>query len=681
MSAIGSKQEIRVFVHLAHGFGAQRWQQRLRCGEVVGLIDHLPYGYFWAREEGCAVTYSEDEDETVPWRLLRMGVRWVLGFDFVHAWRNRSGIFDADVVWTHTESQHLAVLLLLLTRPKQRRPKLIAQSVWLFDRWPHFLWLRRLLYRWLLSRADLLTVHSPDNLRRARELFPETRSELVLFGIKTDTLRALHRRPVGRPIHLLSLGNDEHRDWETAIAAARGWEDSELRIVSPRVIEKHLKDIVNVTKAVPRSMPELEALYEWADIVVVAIKPNLHASGITVVLEATVFGLPVICTDTGGLRAYFSDDEIRYVPPRDAAELRRAIADLAADEERRWTLVEHARAQVVSQDLSSRAYARKHAELSRQLLSAPLEPPLQEQSAHRKGYPPLLQQSRRLRGVWAGVAMLMLAVIGLTFFVRAAEPERSQIGNVALDLCGFRPTFVEDFNSLSVSSHPEEQARWFAHTPWGGDFGDAAFADPQPDFPFSVRNGILRIEARKTADGKWHSGLLASARPDGTGFAQRYGYFEVRAKLPSGPGVWPAFWLNANQPHGAKDPSVEIDVLEYYGQFPDGFHSVLHVWDNSGSGNNRVADHVTPVVYGSLYRDFHTYGVDVEPDWVTFYLDRRETWRVATPAELTKPLMVLVNLALGSGWPIDQTPNPSIMEIDYVHAYERDSAERRTNCG
>jgi beta-glucanase (GH16 family) len=297
-----------------------------------------------------------------------------------------------------------------------------------------------------------------------------------------------------------------------------------------------------------------------------------------------------------------------------------------------------------------------------------------------KRHPTHLRLQRRTSFSWSPTAMAALAAIGLAFLGGAAQPERSpQPEGTTLDLCMFRPTFVEDFNSLSISGNPEDHARWFAHTPWGGDFGDAAFTDPQPGFPFSVRNGILRIEARKDTENKWRSGLLASARPDGTGFAQQYGYFEARAKLPPGPGVWPGFWLNANQPN-VKDPSVEIDVLEYYGQFPDGFHSVLHIWDNSGGGNNRVADHITPVAYGSLYDDFHSYGVDVEPDWVTFYLDRRETWRVATPPELTKPLMVLVNLALGSGWPIDQTPNPSIMEIDYVHVYERDPAGRRQNC-
>jgi hypothetical protein len=33
--------------------------------------------------------------------------------------------------------------------------------------------------------------------------------------------------------------------------------------------------------------------------------------------------------------------------------------------------------------------------------------------------------------------------------------------------------------------------------------------------------------------------------------------------------------------------------------------------------------------------------------------------------------MLLVNLALGSGWPIDKTPSPSYMYIDYVRAYAK----------
>ena len=496
-------------------------------------------------------------------------------------------------------------------------------------------------------------------------------------------MRDLPRQPsLHCPVRLLALGNDEHRDWDTAVAAVRGWTDCVLQIASPRLSNRRIEGIANVTKATPRSMTELEALYDWADIIVLPLRPNLHASGITVVLEATSFGLPVICTDTGGLRAYFSDDEVFYVPQYDVLELRRGIARLAADGKRRRAQVKRARDRIRSQDLSSRSFALRHADLSRELLrGAAADSRMEPEAAtadlrlDNYGTPPKHSAGRTI------AVVSPLAAIGLALLVHAAQPEKSPAaGANTIDLCAFRQTFAEDFNSLSVSGRESDRGRWFSHTPWNGDFGDAVFSDSQPGFPFTVHDGVLRIEARKDGDGKWRSGLLASVHPDGAGFSQRYGYFEARAKLPPGPGVWPGFWLNTNLPHGSTDPGVEIDVIEYYGQFPNAFHSTLHIWDNSGGNQNRVADHISPVDDGSLSREFHSFGVDVEPDWLKFYLDRRETWRLPTPPELTQPLMLLVDLALGSGWPIDGTPNPSIMEIDYVHAYEHAPAGRTKEC-
>ena len=684
MNSDGSIGNVRAFVHLAHGFGARNWRDRQQRGEVVGLNERLPYGYFWAAENGFKVRYSEDDPESLPARVIRLFVRGVLGFDFIHAWRNCGGILDSDVVWTHTESQHLAVLLLLrLRRRRRRRPKVIAQSIWLFDHWPRFLPPRRAFYRWLLSRADLLTVHSPANLQRARALFPHIRSELVLYGIRTDAMRDLPRPAIQSPIHLLALGNDEHRDWHTAIAAVRGWKDCVLQIASRSLRDNKIRGIGNVTKAAPRSMNELEALYDWTNIVVLPLRRNLHASGITVILEATSYGIPVICTDTGGLRAYFSDDEVLYVPPYDVQELRRAITRLASDDDRRRTQVERARNRIGSKNLSSRSYALRHAELSRELLYTAEQNSLTEPQSAAAG--PQAKNSvtpPKHSAGWTVAVAVLLAATGLGVPVHAAEPEKSPAGAAGtIDLCAFRPTFTEDFNSLNVSGREDDRGRWYSHTPWNGDFGDAVFSDPKPGFPFTVHDGVLRIEARKDADGKWRSGLLSSVHPDGTGFVQHYGYFEARAKLPPGPGVWPAFWLNTNPPQGSTDPGVEIDAIEYYGQFTSAYHSALHIWDNSGGNQNRVADHIIQVDDGSLTREFHTFGVDVEPDWIKFYRDRRETWRVETPPELTRPLMLLVNLALGSGWPIDKTPNPSVMEIDYVHAYEPALSGRTQGCG
>jgi beta-glucanase (GH16 family) len=74
-----------------------------------------------------------------------------------------------------------------------------------------------------------------------------------------------------------------------------------------------------------------------------------------------------------------------------------------------------------------------------------------------------------------------------------------------------------------------------------------------------------------------------------------------------------------------------------------------------------------------MVQDFHTFGIDVSPQAIVFYLDRAPVWKQPTPDELDGPLFPLVNLALGSGWPIDQTPNPSTLLVDYVHVYGREA--------
>lgn len=240
-----------------------------------------------------------------------------------------------------------------------------------------------------------------------------------------------------------------------------------------------------------------------------------------------------------------------------------------------------------------------------------------------------------------------------------------------LDLSQLAMVFREDFDDGLNVSPWGPNTRWIAHTPWHGDFGDAQFADPVLGFPFTVADGMLRIEARKDSDGKWKSGLLSSADENGRGFSVQYGYFEMRAKLPPGPGVWPAFWLGtiARKPATA---SLEVDVLEFYGHSPGAYQTNIHVWHTDGTDakDTRYRPREVKVPPGSLTSDFNTYGVMVTPEWIIFYLNRKEVFRDKTPPEHQRPLHVLLNLALGSGFPIDKTPNPSFMYVDYVHVYK-----------
>jgi beta-glucanase (GH16 family) len=200
------------------------------------------------------------------------------------------------------------------------------------------------------------------------------------------------------------------------------------------------------------------------------------------------------------------------------------------------------------------------------------------------------------------------------------------------------------------------------------------FTNPGRNGPFSIADGILTIKAWKQDTGRWRSGLLAAADRRGRGFGTQYGYFEMRAKFPPGKGTWPAFWLVPLVPVGSIDASVEIDVIEYYGHQDDRFQSVLHVHSDDPSVK-RSKGTSTQVHGESLINQFNTYGVDISPSNIVMFLNGEEYWRQPTPPELRYSMYPIVNLALGSGWPIDETPNPSLMEVDYVHVYARSARD------
>lgn len=359
-------EPIRVFVHLAHGFGASKWRAKWERGEIIGLNECLPYGFFWARDHGCVVEYSQDRREGPLGVGLRLGVRLLLGFDLVHAWRNRHRIYAADIVWTGTESQHLAVLLLLRWRGRGHRPEVIAQSIWLFDTLPRLALPWRILYRRLIGRAAALTVHSEEGLEVTRGLFPRQRALFIPFGIAADNMVPPSKVTAHKVIRVLSAGSDRSRDWATLVAALRDRPGVELRIVAPR-LPARLKLGANVSLVHPKTNDDYLALYRWADVVALSLTLNRHSSGITVIEEAVVLGVPVVASDIGGLRGYFSDREIRYVPASDPDAMREAIEAVAKDE-KSVQMAERAQRRMVEAGLTSREFARRYAQLSRELL-------------------------------------------------------------------------------------------------------------------------------------------------------------------------------------------------------------------------------------------------------------------------------------------------------------------------
>jgi glycosyltransferase involved in cell wall biosynthesis len=159
-----------------------------------------------------------------------------------------------------------------------------------------------------------------------------------------------------------------HRDWKTLINAFGNIDRYELRIGSARLPRKAVAGLRNVRLVSPTTAEEVRSLYQWSDFVIVPLKQNLHASGLTVVFESIGCGIPVICTDTGGLRAYFSDLEVSYVPLFAPDAMRAAADQLSENEARRFAMVASAQERVRSAGLTAQGFAIRNRNLSEELL-------------------------------------------------------------------------------------------------------------------------------------------------------------------------------------------------------------------------------------------------------------------------------------------------------------------------
>lgn len=351
----------KVHVHLFHGADPRTY----RKGEDIGCL----YGYHHAESDEFALTYSQDARERRIGSIVRRALKAALGFDIVHAWRNRDALLNADVIWTHTEQEHLAAALVLkLGGQRGKRPLLLAQSVWLFDRWAGYGALRRWLYRKLLARADVLTTLARDNAALCRR-YLQRDAVFVLYGLNTQDFpidKQQQWRP-SRPLRIAAIGNDRDRDWKTFLAAFGGEERYDVRLATRRRVPRKWH-APNVRIASASGLAKQHALYAWADLIVVPLRPNCHASGITVMLEAAAVGKPMIVTDVGGLPDYFPHDTAAYVPPFDAQALRRAADAFAAQPDHALAVARAAAARLRERDLTTQAFAAQHVRITRDLL-------------------------------------------------------------------------------------------------------------------------------------------------------------------------------------------------------------------------------------------------------------------------------------------------------------------------
>jgi beta-glucanase (GH16 family) len=187
---------------------------------------------------------------------------------------------------------------------------------------------------------------------------------------------------------------------------------------------------------------------------------------------------------------------------------------------------------------------------------------------------------------------------------------------------------------------------------------------------YKVENGFLSLVAKKLDDGYTSTRINSKNKKEFL-----YGKIEVRAKLPLGKGLWPAFWMLGKNINEVGWPACgEIDILEYVGREPNKIFTTLHTQDSHGNSKNTRKDEIKGIEEG-----FHTYAIDWSHKSIAFYIDDQHFYTFE-PEEITpeiwpfdQPFYLLLNLAVGGnfgGHDIDDSIFPKEFVIDYIRVYQ-----------
>ena len=256
---------------------------------------------------------------------------------------------------------------------------------------------------------------------------------------------------------------------------------------------------------------------------------------------------------------------------------------------------------------------------------------------------------------------------------------------------GWHLVWNDEFNGKEIDT-----TKWDFQIGTGSQYGLEGWGNNELQYyrkeNASVKNGNLVLEARKeNFEGMaYTSARLRTVKDDGTElFTKTYGRIEARIKMPTGNGIWPAFWLlPATTDYGVWASSGEIDILEAKGRLPNRVYGTVH-YGQPWPGNKYT---------GSMYKfpndetiaDYHVYSLEWEPGLLRWLVDDKvyfqtsQWWSLganesepyAYPAPFDKPFYILLNFALGGNYDGGVAPEdyslPAQMLVDWVRVYDKD---------
>lgn len=192
-----------------------------------------------------------------------------------------------------------------------------------------------------------------------------------------------------------------------------------------------------------------------------------------------------------------------------------------------------------------------------------------------------------------------------------------------------------------------------------------------------IENGKLIIDCLKD---NWDGKPITSASLTTAEKASwTYGKVEVRAKIPTGKGTWPAIWmLGTNRKEVGWPKCGEIDIMENVGNDPDTIVTTVHTEDRNHTKKTHVGKSFK---MDKPYADFHVYGIEWFEDRIDFFIDGTKRFTYENDGKgngtwpFDKPHYLLINFAFGGTWGgsggVDESILPLRYEIDWVRVYQR----------
>jgi beta-glucanase (GH16 family) len=273
------------------------------------------------------------------------------------------------------------------------------------------------------------------------------------------------------------------------------------------------------------------------------------------------------------------------------------------------------------------------------------------------------------------------ALYRIGFAILLVMPVLAAAQSAAPSRPGWTLTWSDEFNAPDGS--PLDTSKWVIETGgngWGND--ELEYYTTRPDNSF-LQGGNLVIKAIQEkytgADRVTRDYTSARLKSEGK-FAQKYGRFEARIKIPHGQGIWPAFWMMGDDIGKLGWPKCgEIDIMENIGKEPTQVHGTIH--GPGYSGDKGISAQFSLPDNSRFADDFHIYAVEWEPKAIRFYVDDH-LYATRTPTEIPKgtkwaydhPFFMLLNVAVGGGWPGNPDATiqfPQTMLVDYVRVYKR----------